>query len=128
MLNLLALAPFFIKGIIDYKRLENERENIKQQQALDDRQNQEQENLFKEYKNHMKTAAISSAKANMAKRGINLTSDMARASLKSTAYNIDRELDNFTQEQNFKTAKRDLHYKNLLDRNFYQTLHLPFNW
>ncbi len=128
MLNLLGLAPVFIKGIIDYKRLQTEREYLQKQQELENRQNQERRRQFEEYKNHMKQLAISGAKANMATRGINLTSDMAKKNLKSASYNIDRELENFTTNQDFKTATRNNHYKNLLDKNLYQTLRLPFNW
>ena len=127
MLNLLALTPFLIKGIIDYKRQENEREHIEKQRELEDAQNKEKERQFQEYKNQIKEQTLSSAKANMARRGINLTSDMARANLKAASYNIDRELENFNRNQNLKTQTRDNHYNNLLDKNFYQTLRQPFN-
>ena len=128
MLNLLTLAPMLIKGIIDYKNLENQRENIEKQKKLEEEQNKQKQQQFEEYKQQMKNLAISGARANMATRGINLTSDMAKANLKSKVYDIDRELENFKSQQNFKTANRDIYYKNLLDKNFYQTLNLPFNW
>lgn len=127
MLNLLGLAPLVIKGIIDYKRLQTEREYLQKQQELENREREEQGRQFQEYKNHMKQMAVSGAKANMAGRGINLVSEMAKKSLKSATYNIDRELDNFKTEQDFKTATRNNYYKNLLDKNFYQTLRLPFH-
>lgn len=128
MLNLLSLAPLVIKGIIDYKRLQTEREYLQKQQELENKQNTEKQKQFQEYKNHVKDLVTAGARANMATRGINLTSDMARANLKRATYDTDRELENFKTEQDFKTAIRNNHYKNLLNKNFYQTLRLPFNW